>query len=138
MKRLALLRRNVIWVVAYTLVVVGAWEFFVWYFGIADYLLPAPSAIYGAVRGNVPSLSRHTLVTLWEILLGFALGTGLGVLLAILIGAVRPLRITLLPPSWGSSPSPRWPSLPSWWCGSALAWAQRSPWPRCSPFSRCS
>jgi NitT/TauT family transport system permease protein len=44
------------------------------------YLLPAPSAILVEIVAAAPLLLTHTLVTLTEILLGFLLGTAVGII----------------------------------------------------------
>jgi NitT/TauT family transport system permease protein len=64
---------------------VVAWQAFVMGLQIPEYLLPAPSHIAAAMVAEWRYLLVHTLVTLYEILLGFALAVAVGVPLAMLI-----------------------------------------------------
>lgn len=60
------------------------WEALTRLLGVQTWLLPPPSAIGAAlVRDVRPILLRHTIVTLHEIVAGFVLGGGLGLLLGI-------------------------------------------------------
>jgi NitT/TauT family transport system permease protein len=54
-------------------------------FRVPEYLLPAPSAIAGALATEWRTLAFHTWITLYEILCGFALSVVVGVPLAMLI-----------------------------------------------------
>jgi NitT/TauT family transport system permease protein len=64
-------------VVSWQLVVVGL--------GVPDYLLPAPTGVAAAIATEWRYLAVHTLVTLYEIVLGFALAVAVGIPLAMLI-----------------------------------------------------
>jgi NitT/TauT family transport system permease protein len=84
--------------------VVGAWELIVRVFKIAPYILPPPSAIAVALyRGlSASPLSRegywlHAGVTLAETLLGFFIGSSVGLLLGMAISQFRLLECTLRP-----------------------------------------
>jgi NitT/TauT family transport system permease protein len=84
--------------------VVGAWEMTTHVFKIAPYILPPPSQIAVALgRGlNAGPFDRagywlHTGVTLSETLLGFFIGSSIGLLLGIVISQVRLLECTLRP-----------------------------------------
>jgi NitT/TauT family transport system permease protein len=71
-------------VVTLSLAVV-AWQFAVTGFRLPEYLLPAPTHIVAALVTEWRYLAAHTLVTLSEILLGFAVAVAVGVPLAMLI-----------------------------------------------------
>lgn len=81
----------------YAVLLLFAWEAFVRAFHIADYLLPRPSDVIRVLTSQWSLLSRHAVATLVEIVTGFAIGSGLGAALAMLIHLVQPLRRTLLP-----------------------------------------
>ena len=53
--------------------ILGAWEAYVQIFDVQKWLLPAPSAIAATIGNSAGLLSGHTLVTLNEIVIGFAI-----------------------------------------------------------------
>jgi NitT/TauT family transport system permease protein len=62
-----------------------AWQLVVMGLRLPEYLLPAPTHIAASMASEWRYLLTHTLVTLYEILLGFAMAVGVGVPLAMLI-----------------------------------------------------
>jgi NitT/TauT family transport system permease protein len=83
-------------------VIVVVWEWGVPYFEVPSYVLPTPSAILAALwRGlDAGLLDRggywlHTGVTLAEVLLGFFIGSGVGLVLGTIISQFRILDATL-------------------------------------------
>src|SRR5215471_8483534 len=83
-------------------VIVVVWEWGVPYFEVPSYVLPTPSAILTALwRGLDAGLTErggywlHTGVTLAEVLLGFFIGSGVGLLLGTIISQFRVLDATL-------------------------------------------
>jgi NitT/TauT family transport system permease protein len=83
-------------------VILALWEWGVPYFEIPNYVLPTPSAIGTALwRGlDAGPFDRggywlHTGVTVTEVLLGFFIGSGVGLLLGIVISQFRILEATL-------------------------------------------
>ena len=83
-------------------VILVLWEWGVPYFEIPNYVLPTPSAIATALwRGlDAAPFDRggywlHTGVTVTEVLLGFFIGSGVGLLLGIVISQFRILEATL-------------------------------------------
>jgi NitT/TauT family transport system permease protein len=83
-------------------VILAAWEWGVPYFEVPNYVLPTPSAIVTALwRGLDAGLFDrggywlHTGVTLAEVLLGFFIGAGVGLLLGTIISQFRILDATL-------------------------------------------
>ncbi len=83
--------------VAIIVLVLCAWELIVRVRDIASWLLPAPTAIAYALYENNGVLAGHTLVTLEEILIGFALALLAGVLLASGLVLSKTLEKTLYP-----------------------------------------
>ncbi|MEX2632377.1 MAG: ABC transporter permease [Tistlia sp.] len=79
------------------LVLLLAWQAFVWVSAIQPFLLPGPLAVLETLVARWPSLLRHAGVTLSEILLGLACGLLLGSASALALSAVAPLRRWLLP-----------------------------------------
>ncbi len=79
--------------------VLGAWEASVVVFGIAPYILPAPTSIYAAlVRGLGTGIYlEHIGVTLSETFLGFALGTALAFALGTAVALSRRMEYFLYP-----------------------------------------
>jgi NitT/TauT family transport system permease protein len=83
---------------------IAAWEFGVRLFNVPKFVLPPLSDVAIAMyRGLAASpFSRdgfwlHTWVTLWEILLGFGLGSAIGLVLAIVISEFELVEILLRP-----------------------------------------
>ncbi len=85
------------------LVLLG-WEFSVRFFKVPSYLIPPVSDVFvGLYRGlDAGLLSRagywlHAGITLTEVLLGFVIGSGVGLVLGIAISQIRLLEATLQP-----------------------------------------
>jgi len=83
-------------------VILVTWEWGVPYFDVPNYVLPTPSAIGVALwRGlDAGFMVRggywlHTWVTVWEVLLGFFIGSGVGLLLGTVISQFRIIEATL-------------------------------------------
>lgn len=79
------------------LCLLGLWEGLVRLFNVPEWLLPAPSAIGVELHDSVALLWGHTLVTLEEVLVGFALALGVGIYLAIGIAYSRLLERSIYP-----------------------------------------
>lgn len=79
--------------------VFGGWEAAVWFFAVPKIVLPPPSAIVLALIEALGSSEFHwnLLITLWEIVAGFALGALGGLLLGFLV-ALSPLAERLVYP----------------------------------------
>ncbi|AWB87406.1 ABC transporter permease [Mycetocola zhujimingii] len=83
--------------VAVGLIVLGAWQLLVSVGGVSDYLLPSPAAIAGQFVEFFPSMVSATGITGLNALLGLVVGSILGILLAALAAASRPI-------DWMSAP----------------------------------
>ena len=79
------------------LVLVAAWELWVQVGDVPKWQLPAPSAIARELVESRALLWDHTLVTLKEVALGFAVALAAGVLLATLIAYSRILERSIYP-----------------------------------------
>src|SRR5262245_19868906 len=79
------------------LVLLGVWEGYVRLWAVPKWLLPAPSVIAMTLVVSWELLLDHTLVTLVEVVVGFALSLLCGVLLACGIAASWTLERALYP-----------------------------------------
>jgi NitT/TauT family transport system permease protein len=77
-----------------------AWEASVRLFRIPQYLLPAPSSIYADSVATGPAMIKHTISTLYTVLIGFGLSIAISLPIAVLItssaliaNAVYPLLV---------------------------------------------
>ena len=73
------------------------WQFVVTHFRVPTVVLPAPSDIVLELWRIFPLLLRHALPTTLNSLIAFALATGLGIALAVVLTYSRLLRDTLYP-----------------------------------------
>ena len=87
------------WVPAAVIIaaVIGAWEGMVALNDIPHWKLPAPSAVGEELWVSRGMLAGHTWVTLKEVLVGFAIALGAGVVLAGLINLSRTLQLVIYP-----------------------------------------
>jgi NitT/TauT family transport system permease protein len=83
------------WIVIVTLLIV--WQAVVQIFGIRQFVLPAPTAIYEAFLEYRAPIMDHALFTLVNTLAGFGIGIVVGVLLGVVIGSSRLSRAGLYP-----------------------------------------
>lgn len=74
-----------------------AWEAGVRFFGIREFLLPAPSAIWTATIAVWPMVLEHTMSTLMTVLLGFAASVLVSLPLAMLIASSRAISAAIYP-----------------------------------------
>jgi NitT/TauT family transport system permease protein len=82
-----------------TIVVLAVWELITQLQLVPKFLLPAPTAVVGATFQFGPLLLADTWVTLYEILLGFAVGSLVGLALAIGIVFSRVVEQIVYPPA---------------------------------------
>lgn len=80
-------------------VLIAVWHWSIRAFGIPDYLLPPPAAVFGALYDGFASgtLWPHIWATLAEALAGYAIGCGLAVLLGALLAESRTFERFLYP-----------------------------------------
>ena len=79
------------------LVGLGIWELIVAVRDVPVYLLPAPSRIAQVFFKKFGILADHSIVTLQEVLIGYAASVVLGVLLAVMIVQWRPFERSVYP-----------------------------------------
>ena len=88
--------RRFTWVLVLA-VLLAAWEAYVQLRGVPEYLLPAPSQIAQALWDDRSTLASQALVTLKEMLLGFAAAVIIGFAAAVLLHLVPWLRAAVQP-----------------------------------------
>ena len=93
------LKRLAIWFppLLIMLAILGVWEAYVRIFDVQRWLLPPPSAIASTMVEIPGLLTRHTWVTLEEVLIGFSLALAGGILLATGISLSRTLERAIYP-----------------------------------------
>lgn len=92
-----LVAARVLPVLVTALIILGAWWLAVHVFDVPPYLLPSPGAVFGELVDNWQMYLRHARVTFLEALAGFAIGTAVGFLLAVLLSTSRLLERSLIP-----------------------------------------
>jgi len=83
--------------VFFMLAVVAAWEFIVRGFGIPEYLLPRPTVVIARLFTGNGLLMEHVGYTALEAGLGFVLGVGFGIFLAVVFVHSRTLELGIYP-----------------------------------------
>ena len=87
--------------IAPALAIVGAllvaWELYVRWSGIDPIVLPSPSRILGALVEYRGLAIGHTLPTLWETLVGFAISVAAAISVAVVMDQLAPVRRALYP-----------------------------------------
>lgn len=78
-------------------VLLAAWEAAVRVARIPAFVLPAPSAIWAKFLADIPLLVPHTLVTLEEIVVGYLVAAGGGLLVAVLIVQFKTVERVVYP-----------------------------------------
>ena len=73
------------------------WQAVVTVTGAPHFILPGPVRVAAAAAAHAAVLLGHAWVTLAEILLGLAIGCGVGAAAALALMAFRPVRRWLLP-----------------------------------------
>ena len=91
---------------AFAVAALLAWEVFVRARDIPPFLLPAPSAIFEALRANTPQVASAARTSGANALVGLVVGSVLGVLAAVVAARSRLLREALLPLSAAASAMP--------------------------------
>ena len=83
--------------VALLVAAVCAWELVVRIFDVQDYVFPAPTAVASSFDHDFGLLAHATIVTLREVLLGFALAVVMALAVAVAVHFSAALRRALLP-----------------------------------------
>ncbi len=83
--------------VAATVFALCVWQAIVTATGVQKFILPGPALVAEAWWQNRAVIAEHTLVTLKEILIGMAIGTGLGIVTALQLATSRTARTLVQP-----------------------------------------
>lgn len=96
-----LLRKRITWITTPALIIlfIAGWHFYVVWFDVSKFILPTPgSVVDGLVElFYTPSTYRHTWITVYETLAGFAIASVVGIGLGAILGKVRWLEQALNP-----------------------------------------
>ncbi|AWC25913.1 Putative aliphatic sulfonates transport permease protein SsuC (plasmid) [Aminobacter sp. MSH1] len=78
-------------------VLLGAWQILVPLSGLSEFVLPTPLAIATRIVNELPLLATHGYVTLFEVVVGFAMGVLVGIPLALSIFYSRAFERAIYP-----------------------------------------
>ncbi|GEL76780.1 ABC transporter permease [Tenuibacillus multivorans] len=73
------------------------WEVCISFFDVPDWLLPAPSQIFGLMISDWTNYSHHVFSTVELVLIGFVIGSSVGVIVAISLHLVPFLKQSMYP-----------------------------------------
>jgi NitT/TauT family transport system permease protein len=77
--------REIAAIVTLAVVIIGGAEILLRVFQVPAYVMPTPSSIFGALVTEMPFLAEHIYYTLVQLLMGYAIGASVGLLLAAVI-----------------------------------------------------
>ena len=92
---------------AFTVGLFALWEIACRAFDLPLTILPAPSAVFGALWQYRAPIASNSMVTLWTTLAGFLMATVFGLLLGILVGWHRAIYAGLYPVMIGFNSIPK-------------------------------
>jgi NitT/TauT family transport system permease protein len=81
----------------FTVAIFAVWEIACRLFNVDPFILPPPSAAFAAMMQHWWPLMRHSAVTLWTTMAGFALAVAFGVALGLVVGWSRTIYRGLYP-----------------------------------------
>ncbi len=91
----------------FTVLLFVLWELACRLFKIDKFILPAPSEIFVAMAQHWKPLLRHSLVTLWTTMAGFAIAVAFGIVLGLVVGWSRTIYRGLYPVMVGFNSIPK-------------------------------
>jgi NitT/TauT family transport system permease protein len=91
----------------FTVLLFVLWELACRLFKIDKFILPAPSEIFVAMAQHWKPLLRHSLVTLWTTMAGFAIAVAFGIVLGLVVGWSRTIYRGLYPVMIGFNSIPK-------------------------------
>ncbi len=91
----------------FTLAIFVLWEAVCRIFHVDQFILPAPSAIFAAMAQYRWPLTRHSFVTLWTTMAGFAVAVVFGIVLGLIVGWSRTIYRGLYPVMIGFNSIPK-------------------------------
>jgi NitT/TauT family transport system permease protein len=69
-------------IVGFAVFVIVGGELLIWALRVPSYIVPLPSAIFGALFSGLPQMLPHIATTLQELLIGYIFGAAIGIVLA--------------------------------------------------------
>ena len=91
----------------FTLGLFVLWEAICRIFNVDKFILPAPSETFVAMAEHWRALARHSFVTLWTTMAGFAIAVVFGVILGLIVGWSRTIYRGLYPVMVGFNSIPK-------------------------------
>jgi NitT/TauT family transport system permease protein len=91
----------------FTLAMFVLWEAACRIFNIDKFILPAPSETFAAMAQHWRALLRHSFVTLWTTIAGFAIAVVFGIVLGLIVGWSRTIYRGLYPVMIGFNSIPK-------------------------------
>ncbi|HEX2216619.1 MAG TPA: ABC transporter permease [Xanthobacteraceae bacterium] len=91
----------------FTIALFAIWEAACRLFNIDPFILPPPSAAFAAMAQYWKPLLRHSFVTLWTTMAGFALAVVFGIVLGLIVGWSRTIYRGLYPVMIGFNSIPK-------------------------------
>jgi NitT/TauT family transport system permease protein len=91
----------------FTIALFVVWEAVCRIFHVDQFILPAPSAIFAAIWQYRWPLTRHSFVTLWTTIAGFAIAVIFGIVLGLIVGWSRTIYRGLYPVMIGFNSIPK-------------------------------
>jgi NitT/TauT family transport system permease protein len=91
----------------FTIALLAVWEAACRAFRIDPFILPAPSAAFAAIGQYWRPLLRHSVLTLWTTMAGFALAIAFGIVLGLIVGWSRAIYRGLYPVLIGFNSIPK-------------------------------
>jgi NitT/TauT family transport system permease protein len=91
----------------FTLGLFVLWEAICRIFNVDKFILPAPSETFVAMAEHWRALARHSFVTLWTTMAGFAIAVAFGVILGLIVGWSRTIYRGLYPVMVGFNSIPK-------------------------------
>ena len=76
---------------------IALWWLITIIFDILPFFLPAPPDVVAAFRKNPQYMLRESWVTMYETLLGFGIAAAAGLVIAVVLAAVRPIERAMMP-----------------------------------------
>jgi NitT/TauT family transport system permease protein len=73
---------ELILIAGFAVLVIVAAELLIWALKVPSYIVPLPSAVFGALFSSMPQMLPHIATTLQELLIGYAFGSFVGIVLA--------------------------------------------------------
>jgi NitT/TauT family transport system permease protein len=89
--------QQIVGILAVAVIVIGGWELGVRLLKVPEFVFPTPSAIVKALVESIPTLYEHFFITLGELVAGYVIGAGLGLLMAAVLIQVPYLEKIITP-----------------------------------------